>query len=209
MKKLLYLMVMMFIVPGLAGMAYSGGGPNPNGGCHHLYYDVLGGTAPGTSGGLPKNQGTTVLGQFILTQEFVDDGAGGKIPGRNVLVQLQIAKGNDWYSYEFTVDSASPPDFIPSSICDFDDWTDEHLLDQYFLWPCEFDLQREIMGEPPSGYDGYAGFAVSLSTKGWDCNDPGAEFLPPPGLPGYVDGAYSGATRWGDIKLKFVPYKLQ
>jgi hypothetical protein len=199
MKKMVYLIVTLFIVTGLAGLAYSGGGPNPEGGCHYVYYDILGGGPP-SQGGLPKNQGTTLLGQFIATQEP------GNGPGNdNVTIQLQIAKGNAWYSYEFTVEGGS-------SLCNFNDLTDEYLLGQYFLWPCEFDFASEIMGAPPSGYDGYAGFVVSLFTKGWDCNNPGAAFLPPPEQPtpsGYVDGAYSKATRWGDIKLKFVPYKEQ
>jgi hypothetical protein len=192
MKKLLYLIVILFIVTGLAGMAYSGGGPNPTGGCHYVYYGILGGSPP-AQGGLPKNQGTKLLGQFIATQE----------PGNgNVTIQLQIAKGNAWYSYEFTVEGGV-------SLCDFNALTDEYLLEQYYLWPCEFDFAREIMGAPPLGYDGYMGFATSLFTKGYDCNNPGEEFLPEnQSMDGYVAGAVSKATRWGDVKLIFVPYKL-
>jgi len=194
MKKLLYLIVTLFIVTGLASLAYSGGGPYPTGGCNYVYSEVLGGGVP-SQGGLPKNQGTKLLGQFIATQEF-DNG--------NVLIQLQIAKGNAWYSYEFTVASEG------NSLC-APEMTDEHLLDQYSLWPCEFGFQNEVMGAPPIAYDGYISFATSLFTKGSDCS-PGApdQFLPenPDGLLGYVSGAYSKATRWGDVKLIFVPYKL-
>ena len=191
MKKLLYLMVTLFIVTGLTSLAYSGAGINPTGGCHYVYYEVLGGGPP-SQGGVPKHQGTKVLGQFIATQEF-DNG--------EVLVQLQIAKGNDWYSYEFTTVGGT-------SLCSM---TDEQLLDNYFLWPCEFGFQDEVMGAPPLLYDGYISFATSLFTKGYDCN-PGLpdQFLPEnySNMPSYVSGAYSKLTRWGDVKLIFVPYKL-
>lgn len=191
MKKLTYVMVPLFVVTGLAGLAYSGGGPNPTGGCQYLYFNVLGGGVP-SEGGLPKNQGTTLLGQFIATQQI---GSG------NVIVQMQIAKGNVWYSYEFTVSSTT-------SLCD-PLLTDELLLDQYFLWPCEFNFASEVMPAPPAGY-AYAAFAVSLFTKGFDCTNPGTAFPPEntETLPTYVDGAYSKATRWGDVKLKFVLIKL-
>ena len=64
-----------------------------------------------------------------------------------MIVQLQIAaKGNEWYSYEFTVYSGG------DSICDFVTMSDEQLLDRYFLWSCEFGFQNEVMGAtPPPG----------------------------------------------------------
>lgn len=193
MKKLLCLAAVLFIVTGLGGLANGGAGPNPTGGCKYVYGTVLGGEPP-SEGGIPKNQGTNVLGQFIATQE---------INTTHVIIQVMIAKGNTWYSYEFTADSGG------NSLC-ASDMTDERLLDNFFLWPCEFGIQDEVMGAPPLGYDGYISFATSLFTKGYDCNNPGQEFLPENGaaMPGYVAGAYSKATRWGDIKLKFVAYKL-
>ena len=84
MKKLLSFTVVLFIVTGLAGLAYSGGAPNPTGACRDVYVGVLGGSAP-SQGGLPKMQGTTVLGQFIATQQ---------IDSNYVIIQLMISKGN-------------------------------------------------------------------------------------------------------------------
>ncbi len=200
MKRGLYLSAMLFVITGLAATAYGGGcGPNPSGGCHWLYYELLGGTAP-SLGGLPKNQGTTVLGQFIASQDATRDEAGTVTVGPTVTVQVQIAKGNEWYSYEFTAESGG------LSLCDFVHMSDEYLLDQFFLLPCEFNIQSEVIGAVPSGYDGYDAFMVSLFSKGWDCS-PG-DFTPETPPPGLVDGAYSRLTRWGDIKVKFVPYSL-
>jgi len=191
MKKLLSFTVVLFIVTGLAGLAYSGGAPNPTGACRDVYVGVLGGSAP-SQGGLPKMQGTTVLGQFIATQQ---------IGSNNVIIQSMISKGNAWYTYEFTFDSGG------NSLC-APEMTDELLLDNFYLWPCEFGFQNEVMGAPPLGYNGYISFVTSLFTKGYDCNNPGRAFLPEDiqTVPGYVDGAYSKATRWGDVKLKFVLY---
>jgi hypothetical protein len=193
MKKILCLTVLFSIFMDLGNLSYGGAAPNPTGGCKYVYGTILGGDSP-SQGGIPKNQGTNVLGQFIATQE---------INSNNVVIQVMISKGNTWYSYDFTADSGG------ISLC-ASDMTDERLLDSFYLWPCEFGIQDEVMGSPPLGYDGYISFATSLFTKGYDCNNPGQEFLPENGaaLPGYVAGAYSKAKRWGDVKLKFVTYKL-